>query len=279
MFLPLNLEGELYRDKKYDVYGDAPGSSHQQRPYNGVQFQPQAKPLSANRRDRTNKSGMEYGGLSDNSYGKGGFNDFGGLADREKEEKRKRINKQKEMLLQQIEEQKRQKDEAKRRRLQEEQEEEERIRREIETLNAREKNEAEEKKNKQKQFRQNLDEDTEKKNQNKRNNRPPPPPNKPEPNRRQNDIPPEFQELASTVERQQQKQVNFEQFPTNHPNIPKGDDMFKNTDFKGTNTQRLNEIQLKFQNEVGGLKSEINNKHHEIMSLVNQLKEAQDQLK
>ena len=55
--------------------------------------------------------------------------------------------------------------------------------------------------------------------------------------------------------------------------------MFNKSGFKGTNTQRINEVQLKFQNEVQVLKSEISNKHSEILSLVTQLKSAQDQIK
>ena len=67
------------------------------------------------------------------------------------------------MLLEQMEEQKRQKEEAKRKRQQEEIEEEERIKKEIAIINAREKGEVEGKKNQQKEFKKNLDEQQERK--------------------------------------------------------------------------------------------------------------------
>ena len=196
----------------------------------------------------------------------------------EKEEKRKKVNQQKAMLLQQIEERQAKKQREKSQRLQEEIEEEERIKREIEMLNARDQDEADMKNNKQKKFRNELDQQSEQQNQSHQNNRRNQDPPTPVSNQHQ-DIPPEFQELASSVGQQQQKKVNFDQFPSEYPTIPEGQDMFKASEFKGTNTQRLNEIQLKFQNEVGQLKSEISNKHNEIYTLVSQLKDAQEALK
>lgn len=185
------------------------------------------------------------------------------------------------MLLQQIEEQKRQKEEEKRRRKQEELEEDDRIRREIELMNAREKGEVDNKKNKQQQYKQMLDEESERRHQPRQQERHTD--REPQSNRNasraSSDVPPEFQDLANSVEQQQKKRVNFEQFPSSFPSIPEGQDMFKNFELKGTNTQRLNELQLKFQNEVSGLKNEISSKHHEVISLVSQLKEAQEALK
>lgn len=184
------------------------------------------------------------------------------------------------MLLQQIEEQKRQKEEQKRRRLQEEMEEEDRIKREIEVMNARERDEVDGKKNKHMEYRRMLDQQNDDRQQHKQQPKSEPQSKNSTINRQQQkEVPPEFQDLANSVHEQQKKKVNFEQFPTNYPNIPQGTEMFKNAEFKGTNTQRLNEIQLKFQNEVSGLKSEISHKHGEILSLVQQLKDAQDQIK
>lgn len=171
------------------------------------------------------------------------------------------------MLLQQIEEQKLKKEQEKQRRLQEELEEEERIKREIEAINAREMGENEDKRDKQKRYLQELDEERMERQDRKQKQRV-----------SDKEVPPEFQDLADEVEEQQQRKINFEQVPSGFPSIPEGKNMFSN-EFKGTNTQRLNEIQLKFQNEVIGLKSEISNKHHEILSLVTQLKDAQESLK
>jgi hypothetical protein len=178
------------------------------------------------------------------------------------------------MLLQQIEERTRKKEMEKQQRLQEELEEEERVKKEIEAINAREMGENEDKKNKQQQFKQMLDDDVREKDSRQKGNSM----KHREMRESERELPPEFQELADEVEEQQQKKVNFEQFPSGFPSIPEGKNMFSN-EFKGTNTQRLNEIQLKFQNEVVGLKSEISNKHHEILSLVTQLKDAQESLK
>ena len=116
------------------------------------------------------------------------------------------INKQKEMLLEQIEQQKRQKEQEKQRIRQEEIEEEERIKREIEIMNAREKGEIDEKRNRQQQYRKALDEEAELRNASRQNNRnrasKPPTPSRPQIN---NDVPPEFRDLANQVEKEHQK--------------------------------------------------------------------------
>lgn len=76
-----------------------------------------------------------------------------------------------------------------------------------------------------------------------------------EPTPKTGEVPPEFMELAKTVEQNQKKNVSFEPVPSNFPSIPEGQDMFKNMEFKGTNTQKITELQLKFQNEILILKS------------------------
>ena len=48
---------------------------------------------------------------------------------------------------------------------------------------------------------------------------------------------------------------------------------------QGTNTQKLQAVQLQFANEVGRLRMEISEKHNEVVSLVSQLKDAQEKLK
>jgi hypothetical protein len=168
------------------------------------------------------------------------------------------------MLLEQIEEQKRHKDEEKRRRFQEEIEEEKRIKREIEVLNARENGEVNSKVQQQRDYKQMLDEETERRTPKQSNNHQSRPPRSDQSFKSQNDsIPPEFQDLANSVE-QQQKRVKFEDFPNhNFPNIPKGQDMFK-TELKGTNTQRLTEIQLNFQKEINGLENQLKKVHDEL---------------
>ena len=69
------------------------------------------------------------------------------------------------------------------------------------------------------------------------------------------DLPEEFQDLANNVQQQQ--------LASNYASIPKGKEMFK-SEFKGTNTQRLNEIQLKFQKEISGLESQLKNVQNEL---------------
>ena len=89
-----------------------------------------------------------------------------------------------------------------------------------------------------------------------------------EPTPKGRELPPEFQELANIVEQNQKKSVSFEPIQSSFPSIPEGQNMFKNINLNGTNTQKITELQLKFQNEVSSLKSEISVKHNEILSLV-----------
>ncbi|CAI2372837.1 unnamed protein product [Moneuplotes crassus] len=242
-----------------------PSSSHSRRSHPTQPTSQHADyppPSSSHSRRNQNQSSIpSYDQLESNPYSN---NSLPGMEDREKQNKMDRVSKQKQMLLEQIEEQKRKKEEEKRRRQQEELEEEQRIKKEIEVLNMRERGEHETKKNKQKEFRDMLDQETEKR-------------SKKEPNRdlegsrgtmgrkernemprRVNDVPPEFQDLAQNVE---------QKLTTNYSSIPKGKEMF-NKEFKGTNTQRLNEIQLKFQNEIAGLEGQLKKVQDELRNKV-----------
>jgi len=82
------------------------------------------------------------------------------------------------------------------------------------------------------------------------------------------DVPPEFRELASSLDQKQQK------IDSNYSSIPKGQEMFKN-EFKGTNTQRLNEIQLRFQKEIGSLEAQLKNVQAELKSKENSERELE----
>jgi len=51
-----------------------------------------------------------------------------------------------------------------------------------------------------------------------------------------------------------------------------GADLFQGID--GTNTQKLQMVQLQFSKEVNQLREEIQDKHREVINLVDQLKQA-----
>jgi hypothetical protein len=77
----LVIEGEVKRSQNFDVYGDQPANIN---PYKPTYHKPPAKPLSANRKERSNRSQMEYG--DDN----GGLGSFGTDTTRIKIDKQKK---------------------------------------------------------------------------------------------------------------------------------------------------------------------------------------------